>query len=136
MIRSASQITSIMQNENSSENRNTESRPKRLTVTLVRRGAPKARERSARRGRTVPPNYTSMTGGSGVGACVKGSSAVVVILAPGKVLRVRRGEGKHPEARDHVRNGPSPAKRKRTCATAAIASMAGATIQDAGSTSV
>ncbi len=38
-IRSASQITSIMQNENSSEYRKTETRPKRLTVTLVRRRA-------------------------------------------------------------------------------------------------
>ena len=70
-----------------------------------------------------------------VGGCRlgKGSSAVVVILAPGKVLRVRRPEGKHPEALDNVRNGPRPANRNRTWATAATASRTGATTHEAGS---
>jgi hypothetical protein len=72
-----------MQNDISNEKRNTERSPKRLTVTLVRRGSPNTRDRSARLGWTGLPSSTSITG-SGLGARVVGSSAVVVILARGR----------------------------------------------------
>src|SRR5436309_6002333 len=75
-----------------------------------------------------------MTGASGVGVCVKGSSAVVVILV-GEGCKGTPTRGQAPGAWDQVRKGPSPANRNRTCATAATASRAGATTHEPGPTS-
>src|SRR3954470_3987579 len=95
--RRASHTTTIAQKQKISANLKTENRPKRRTVTRVRR---EFARRTGGAGLVVRAGGTgeacsSTSIGSDKGCSVMGSSAVVVIPRTQEVLRVRPAEGKH-----------------------------------------
>src|SRR4051794_7660820 len=139
----ASHTTTIAQKQKISANLKTENRPKRRTVTRVRR---EFARRTGRAGLVVRAGGTgeacsSTSIGSDKGCSVMGSSAVVVIPRTQEVLRVRPAEGKHLRWNQvgtsehlHVLSGPPSENSARACATAPRARNRGATTHDHGST--